>query len=49
MPILAKQPVSETALKWIISEAKRLNCSRAEIVRRLLDVESSKVTKCGSK
>ena len=42
MPTLAKQSISETANKWIIKEAERLNCSKAEIVRRLLDAASTK-------
>jgi hypothetical protein len=42
MATLAKQSISDTANEWIIKEAKRLNCSKAEIVRRLLDASSGK-------
>ena len=41
MPTLAKQSISEIANKWIIKEAERLNCSKSEIVRRLLDASSA--------
>ena len=42
MAILAKQSISDIANKWIVKEAERLSCSKAEIVRRLLDAASTK-------
>lgn len=40
MATLAKQEISDIANEWIIKEAARLNCSKSEIVRRLLDAAS---------
>ena len=41
MATLAKQSISDTANKWIIEEAERLNRSKAYVVRQLLDAASS--------
>jgi len=39
MPILAKQAISDMANKHILAECERLNCTKAEVVRRILDTD----------
>jgi len=42
MPRLAPQKISQIASDWIVKEALRLNVSRAEIIRRILDEKAIK-------
>jgi hypothetical protein len=42
MPKLAPQNISQMASDWVAKEAIKLNVSRAEIVRRLLDAAAIK-------
>ena len=42
MATLARQEISDVAKKWIEKEAKRLGCSQADVLRRLIQAAMKK-------